>query len=179
LPAKPCMFIVGHAGKAACLRARLSSNVRHHMGGAFRYISSATGISALLLSSGLVTLTYDLILASTQSKFTGVVRTCASTYEPGFSAPSLPPDEMRRGLKCQVEFRQEGAKSDLAEVSFDVSDPAAKHLRTGSVVEVVGIRFGPWLHFRPSTYSRDLGTLQFGVFLVGFGVVLRALRSDA
>jgi hypothetical protein len=28
LPAKPCMFIIGHAGKASCLRARLSSNVR-------------------------------------------------------------------------------------------------------------------------------------------------------
>lgn len=130
------------------------SNLRPHVGSAIKLIGGVAGLSALLLSSGFVVLTYDLINACTQSKLTGVVRSCAPTYEPGFSAPSLPPDEMRRVLKCRVAFEANGARSAVAEVSFDISDPAAQHLRSGSVVDVVGTRFGPWLHFRPSGYAR-------------------------
>jgi len=151
----------------------------HKVLSALRLLTSCTALGALLLASGTVALTYEAIVAVTQSRTTGVVRSCTLGSEPGFSAPSLPPEAPQRFLRCTVDIEVGGAQIGPAEVLYKPSDPITNHIHPGRSVDIIGSTIGPWRHFRPIGYPRNLGTMQLGVVLIGLGMAMKLLCRAA
>lgn len=127
---------------------------------------------------GLV-LAYQGLAVATEQHFTGVVQSCARVYEHGYSAPSLPPDSGRHGIRCRIIAEREDAHGGAVDVIYDARDPFAGALTPGMSVRVVGAQVGPWASFRPQGYRRNDAPLHLSALLLASGVALWAWGRSA